>query len=129
VEFYVEGTQLEKENPGFRNVKKRLYEENDMLVGEVTFDFDSLSAIRIFKYNAESPYMYFVGSPLSSEQLIETDGTYGPDWMPAVFWQKDVREMFVKTKVVSEASHRRSLLKNFKEWQERIPPEPRLKKQ
>ena len=118
MEFYVQGTQLEKENPGYHNVKKRLYEQDGMLCGEVTFTFDSLSALRIYKYDKDSPYMYFVGSPLSSEQFVDANGTFGQDWMPVVFWPKDMRELYLKTKVVSEVAHHRSLLKNFKDWQE-----------
>ncbi len=117
IEFYLEGTQLEKENPGFTSVKKRLYEQNGMLMGEVTFNFDSLSAVRVFRFDKESPFMYFVGNALSSEQLVETNGTRGPDWMPVVFWGQDEKDLYVKAKIVSEVSHRRSLLKNFLEWQ------------
>ena len=117
IEFYLQGTQLEKDNPGYRNAKKRLYEQDGVLVGEVTFTFDSLSALRIFKYDKESPYMYFVGHPLSSEQYVESNGAFGRDWMPVVFWPKDTKELTLKTKVVSEVSHQRSLLKNFREWQ------------
>jgi hypothetical protein len=118
IEFYLQGTQLEKENPGYHNVKKRLYEQDGMLCGEVSFTFDSLSALRIYKYDKDSPYMYFVGSPLSSEQFVESNGTFGQDWMPVVFWPKDMKELYLKTRVASEVVHRRSLLKNFKEWQE-----------
>lgn len=117
IEFYLQGTQLEKDNPGYRNVKKRLYEEDGVLVGEVTFTFDSLSTLRIFKFDKESPYMYFVGHPLSSEQFVESNGSFGRDWMPVVFWPNDAKELTLKTRVLSEVSHQRSLLKNFKEWQ------------
>ena len=117
IEFYLHGEQIEKENPGFHNVRKRLYEQDGMLVGELTMTFDSLSALRLFKFDRESPYMYFVGSPLSSEQYVESNGTFGREWMPVIFWPKDARELYLKTKIVSEVSHHRSLLKNFREWQ------------
>lgn len=116
-EFYLEGTQLEKDNPGFKNVRKRLYEQNGVLMGEVSFSFDSIAAVRIFRYDRSSPFMYFVGSPLSAEQLVETNGTRGPDWMPVVFWNRENTEFYVKTKVVSEVSYQRSLVKRFQEWQ------------
>lgn len=116
-QFYLEGTQLEKENPGFKNVRKRLYEQNGVLMGEVSFSFDSISAVRIFRFDRSSPFMYFVGSPLSAEQLVETNGIRGPDWMPVVFWNHEDTEFYVKTKVVSEVPYHRSLLKRFQEWQ------------
>lgn len=117
VDSYLKGTRLEGDQPGFRNVRKRLFEEDGVLVGELTFSFDSLSVVRIFRYDRESPFMYFVGNPLSSEQLVETNGTYGRDWMPVVFWPKDASELYVKTRVVSEVAYHRDLLSYFREWQ------------
>ncbi|MFN0158986.1 MAG: hypothetical protein ACKVRP_13055 [Bacteroidota bacterium] len=121
IEFYIEGSQLEKENPGFKNVKKRLYEENGVLVGEVSFSFDSLVAVRLFRYDQSSPVMYFVGNPLSSEQFQESNGTRGPDWMPVVFWPKDATEIYLKTKVSSEVPYQRSVLKYFQAWKSAQP--------
>jgi hypothetical protein len=117
IEFYLEGSQLEKENPGFHNVKKRLFEQDGALVGEVSFTFDSLSAVRVFRYDEGSPYMYFTGNPLSTEQLVETNGTLGPEWMPAIFWNDGAQELYVKTRVVSESAFRRNLVRHFTEWQ------------
>ncbi len=117
MEFYIEGTQLEEENPGFQNVKKKLYEQNGVLVGEVSFTFDSLASVHLFRFDRSSPYMYLAGSPLSREQLLETNGATGPDWMPVVFWPKDVTELYVKTKVASEVPYQKSLLPNFQDWQ------------
>ncbi|MBX2993099.1 MAG: hypothetical protein KF749_18255 [Bacteroidetes bacterium] len=117
IDMYVKGNKFEKDNPGYRNLKKKLYEENGVLVGEVTFSFDSLSAVRIFKFDKDSPYMFYASNPLSSETLIETNGMQPEVWMPVVFWKKDAREFFVKTRVSSEARFRASLLKNFVEWQ------------
>jgi hypothetical protein len=116
-EFYLEGTQLEKENPGFQNVRKRLFEQNGVLMGEVSFSFDSISAVRLFCYDRSSPLMYFVGSPLSAEQLVETNGSRGPDWMPVVFWNREISDLYVKTRVLSEVPYQRSLLKHFQDWQ------------
>ncbi len=117
IETYVSGGKLEKDNPGFRNVRKRLYEEKGILCGEISFTFDSLSHVRFFKFDKDSPYMYYASNPLSSETLVETNGSQGEQWMPMVFWKKDARDFFVKTHVVSEARYRTSLLRQFREWQ------------
>jgi len=129
IEMYLHGTQMEKENPGFRNARKRLYEENGVLCGEITLTFDSLGALRLFKFDNDSPYMYFVGSPLSAEQYVESNGSFGREWMPVVFWPKDARELYVKTKTVSEVAFHRSLLPGFKEWQLKKEPGPQHKDQ
>lgn len=116
LEYYVSGEKFEKDNPEFHNIKKRLYESNGMLVGEVSFTFDSLSSMRIFQYDKDCPYMYFAGNQTSTEHVIETNGTLGPQWMPVVYWPKDAREFTLKTKLTSEAPFHRSLLKYYQEW-------------
>ncbi len=117
IELYVSGSKLEKDNPGYRNVKKRLFEEKGVLCGEVSFTFDSLSTIRFFRFDKESPYMYYASNPLSSETLVETNGVQPEQWMPVVFWKRDAKEFYVKTKVSSEAQMQTSLLKQFRDWQ------------
>lgn len=117
LETYLSGTQLEKENPGYHNVKKKLYEEKGVLVGEVSFTFDSLHTVRLFKFDKDSPLMYYASNPLSSETLLETNGTQGEEWMPIVFWKRDARELYVKTKVSTESRFRTSLVKHFRTWQ------------
>ncbi len=117
IEFYLEGNQFETDNPGIQNVRKKLYESAGVLTGEVTFSFDSLAAVRLFKFDRSSPYMYLTGNPLSREQLVESNGTRGPEWMPVVFWSGEVTDIYFKTRVVSEVSFRQSLLKNFQGWQ------------
>jgi len=120
IDLYLHGSQLERDNPGYRDVKKHLYEKDGELNGDVTFSFDSLAVMRLFRYDPEGPLMYFVGSPLSSEVMVETNGTFGRDWMPIVFWPSGTRELYIKTRVVSQGSYHRSLLALFKAW-ERSP--------
>jgi hypothetical protein len=117
-DLYMHGGQFERDNPGYRNVEKHLYEKDGKLTGDVTFTFDSIAVMRLFQYNNQGPLMYFVGSPLSSEVMVETDGTYGRDWMPIVFWPKGTKELYIKTRVVSQGSYRRSLLALFKAWEQ-----------
>jgi hypothetical protein len=116
IDSYVAGTKFERENPGYRNVKKRLFEENGVLCGEVSFLFDSLATVRFFRFDKDSPYMYYATNPLSSEVLVETNGIEGEKWMPIVFWKRDEREFYVKTRLSSESRYRTSLLKQFREW-------------
>lgn len=118
IDLYLHGSQFERDNPGYKNVEKHLYEMDGKLNGEVTFGFDSLAVMRIFQYDGDGPLMYFVGSPLSSEVMVETNGTYGRDWMPLVFWPKGTKELYIKTRVVSQGSYHRPLLALFKAWQQ-----------
>ena len=118
IDLYLHGSQLERDNPGYKNVQKRLYEKDGKLDGEVSFTFDSLAVLRLFQYDGDGPLMYFVGSPLSSEVMVETNGTYGRDWMPIVFWPKGTKELYIKTRIVSQGSYHRPLLALFKAWEQ-----------
>jgi hypothetical protein len=118
IQFYLHGTKFEDDNPGFRNPRKRLFEENGKLVGEIQFSFDSLAALRIFRYDDDSPYMYYIGNPLASEQLVESNGRYGGDWMPVIFWGREMKELYFKTHIASEVSHRRGLVDRFRAWRD-----------
>ncbi len=118
IDLYLHGSQLERDNPGYKNVQKHLYEKDGKLDGEVSFTFDSLAVLRLFQYDGDGPLMYFVGSPLSSEVMVETNGTYGRDWMPIVFWPKGTRELYIKTRIVSQGSYHRPLLALFKAWEQ-----------
>lgn len=117
VNGYLLGTKIEKGNPSFHNVKKRLYEQDGVLVGEVSFSFDSLAVVRLFKYDAGSPIMFFLGDRRTSELLVETNGTYGRDWMPVVFWPAGATELTLRTRIAPQALQRRSLLRDYREWQ------------
>jgi len=126
VEYYFEGTLLEQENPGFHNLTKNLYEEDGKLVGDISFSFDSLGAVRLFRFDAQSPLMYYVGADMFSEQLVETNGRYDGDRMPVVFWPRGTKELYLRTEVISDAPYQRSLLSTFREWRShREVPEPR----
>jgi hypothetical protein len=118
IDTYLTGNRLEKDNPGFHNVRKRLFEENGKLCGEVSLSFDSLSVLRLFRYGTDGPLMFFVGSPSSSEVLQETNGTFGRDWMPVVFWPSDSRELFIRTRIVSQASFHHTLLPYYRQWEQ-----------
>jgi hypothetical protein len=117
ISFYLEGTQFEEQNPGFRDVEKRLYEDKGRLIGEIRFTFDSLEAVKLFRFDSSSPYMYYVGNDVFAEELAETNGEYNRDVMPVVFWAPGQREFFLRTRVASETPGRRDLLGHFREWE------------
>jgi hypothetical protein len=99
-------------------VSKRLYEDHGLLHGEIRFEFDSLASLRLYRFDSLSPVMYYVGDEFSTERVIETNGVYGGEIMPVVFWPRGTQELTLKTHVVSEAQYRRSLLPHFRAWEQ-----------
>jgi hypothetical protein len=112
---YLEGAKLEDEMPGCRNVRKRLYEVDGKLNGEITFDFDSLSTLRLFRYDASSPYMMYFGGA-SQETFMESNGTYGGETMPVAFWPSATKTMTLTTKLGDIPSDAISLVEQYRKW-------------
>lgn len=113
---YYEGKKLEDEYPNVKNMKKRLYEENGVLCGELSFDFDSLSSVKIFKYDKDSPFM-LVKDGFSNETMDDFNGEMIDEKLPVIFWNKNTKNFKWSTTVSSDLSNTVSLLEPFKNWE------------
>ncbi len=113
---YINGDQIAQDYPGATNVKTRLYEQNGLLCGEVTMDFPSLSAARLYQYDKNSPLMLSIGAALDSESYSESNGSYGGDFMPVVFWPGNSKKLTLTTSVSSPDDSSLSLVNEFRKW-------------
>jgi len=111
---YLKGEEIEKEYPSATNVRKRLFEENGQLCAEVKLDFNDISAVKLFKLDKKSPYMLSIKSVLDSEAYVESNGQYGGEVMPAVFWSRKQKKLTLTTSVTKPDETTVSLLKNYK---------------
>ncbi len=108
---YLKGNEFEQDHPGYRNVKKRLYEEDGVLNGEVTFEFDSYEEVGLYRFENKGIWMYYTNpGGFNYEQYHSTNGTYGGDSMPVIFWSEGTKEFTVITKFESTERKTRSLL-------------------
>ncbi|MBN9400082.1 MAG: hypothetical protein J0I17_07900 ['Candidatus Kapabacteria' thiocyanatum] len=112
---YLEGTKLEDELVGCRNVTKRLYTQGDKLCGEISFDFDSLSTVRMYRYNAAAPLMMYV-SGLSNETYATSNGTWGGERMPVVFWAANAKELTLQNTVTEIDTGHVGLAPQYEQW-------------
>ena len=99
INTYLKGTKPEDEMPGVKNVKKRLFEEDNQLCGEITFDFDDFKTLKFFNYNGKV-WTYSLGSNNifgGSEQFFSSNGTYGGEFMQVIFWNGDEEKFEFKT--------------------------------
>jgi len=113
---YINGEQLAQDFPGASNLKKRLYEENDQLCGEVTIEFNELSSARLYQYDQKSPVMMCISAAFDSETYISSNGSYGNDFMPVVFWPSGSKKMEVTTSVTAPDETSMSLLPAYRTW-------------
>lgn len=116
VERYLNGDQIQQDFPGATNINTRLFELNQQLCGEVTLDFPSLSAARIYQYDKKSPIMMCISAAFDSETYVSSNGTYGNDYMPVVFWPSDTKKMTVTTSVSAPDETAVSLVEEYRKW-------------
>ncbi|MBW6489553.1 MAG: hypothetical protein K0B15_00030 [Lentimicrobium sp.] len=116
LERYIDGDQIEQDFPGATNIKTRLYEQDGQLCGEVTLDFPSLSAARLYQYDKNSPMMMSISAAFDSETYVSSNGSYGNDYMPVVFWPAGTRKMTVTTSVSSPDETSVSLVEEYRKW-------------
>jgi hypothetical protein len=113
---YINGDQIVQDFPGATNIKKRLYEENEQLCAEVTLDFPDLSAARLYQFDKKSPVMMCISAAYDSETYISSNGSYGNDFMPVVFWPSGSKKLEVTTSVTTTDETTMSLLGAYKIW-------------
>lgn len=117
VSDYLEGAKLEQDLPNVRNVKKRLFVENNVLCGEISFDFDSLHQVRLYRQGT-GPYMYYLNpGSTSTEKYESSNGIVGPDYMPVVFWNPEMSELRLTTVLSEDTTGRRGLVKMYRLWE------------
>ncbi|MFI5263454.1 MAG: hypothetical protein ACHQM6_02955 [Candidatus Kapaibacterium sp.] len=116
---YYQGRKIEESTKGMQNVKKRLYLEDDKLMGEVTFDFDDIANLGFYRYKGQGPYMYYTISDgyFTSGQFEATNGTYGDEkTMPVIFWDANAKDFYFKVALSTPNVVHHSLSNFYKEW-------------
>jgi len=120
MDSYYKGDKIKEELSGVKNLKKRLYEEDNQLCGEVSFDFDDISKLKFYKYKDKGPWCYYLsilsmGLLGGTESYFASNGTYGGDNMPIIFWDEGQKEFNFKTAITSPGKSTISLLQMWKE--------------
>lgn len=100
VNRYLKGRKFEDYYPQYTNFRKRLFEENGQLSAEISFDFVHYDDVGLYRYQDRGPWMYHVGvkSEFAAERYDTSNGTYGGDLMPVVFWADSVREFHIRSR-------------------------------
>jgi len=104
-----------KDYPNVKNIRKRLFEEDGVLNAEVTFEFDQIQDVKLYSYDDKSPYMVFAGG--IGELYKTSNGKYGNQDMPVIFWDKGIKILQWSMSVQSDLKDTESLLQKYKEWE------------
>ena len=115
VSNYLKGTKFEDFYPDYINFRKRLYESDGELNGEVTFEFIHYEDIGLYRYQGNGPWMYHVGqrSDFAVETYDASNGTVPNTLMPVVFWPAETTEFHIVSKF-DRSESTRSLLPLFR---------------
>lgn len=116
ISTYIEGDQIENDYKDAVVRSKRLFEEDGVLCGEVVIDFNDLKSAGLFQYDNKSPFMLNLGSLLDTEFYLNSNGEFGGDVMPVVFWQKSLKTLTLMTYVNSPDETCVSLLDEYNNW-------------
>ncbi|MCI0448614.1 MAG: hypothetical protein L0Y79_02370 [Chlorobi bacterium] len=118
INSYLKGNKPEDEILGVKNVKKRLFEEDNHLCGEITFEFDDITTLKFYKYKDDVWCYHIPASGFGifggSESFFSSNGTYGGENMPVVFWSGKGKEFEFKTTVYQPDPKNVSLLEIWK---------------
>ncbi len=113
---YLNGNQVMEDFPAASNIKTRLFEENDQLCGEITLDFNDLNSARLYQYQKGCPIMMNISTAFDSETYVSSNGDYGNDHMPVVFWPSGTKKLTVTTLVSTPDETATSMLDEYREW-------------
>ncbi len=113
---YLNGDQIKEEFPAATNIKTRLFEENGFLCGEVTLDFNDLNAARLYRFDEKSPIMMNISTAFDSESYSTSNGVYGNEHMPVVFWPSENTTLKVTTSISKPDESSISLINEYRNW-------------
>ena len=111
INLWLNGEKIERDFSGTKKVKKRLFEENGKLSGEVVMEFDDLKKVGLYRYNGKGPFMFSMSAANDDgETLYQSNGEYGGEKMPVLFWPEDTRTLRIITRIAAPDSSTVSML-------------------
>jgi len=116
ISTYIDGEEIELDFPYAQVVSKKLFEDEGVLCGEIVFEFEYLAAINLYQYKKSGPYMYCLNCSLDSETYEYSNGTYGEEIMPVVFWESDLPVLNLASGISYPDESMVSLLPLYEEW-------------
>jgi len=115
-DLWYNGEKVEMDFPQAKKFRKRLFEENGTLCGEVTMEFDDLSKVNLYRFMNKGPYMFsMTGVNDDGENFAQSNGDFGGDKMPVIFWPEDQQTLRFTTKIAEPDSTCVSMLKLWKD--------------
>jgi len=116
INSYIDGDQIQQDFPLAKLIDKRLFEENEVLCAEIVFEFSDLAAANLFRYDDSGPFMFCLNCSLDTEIFEYSNGSYGGDIMPVVFWEEELPVLNLTTIISYPDETTISLLPHYQAW-------------
>ncbi len=118
--LWLNGEKIERDFPQAKKFKKRLFKENGTLCGEVIMEFDDISKINIYRHQGKGPFMFSMAAVNDdNETFLQTNGEFGGEKMPVIFWPDDSRTLRFSTKIATPDNTCVSMLDQWEEKQQK----------
>lgn len=115
VYMWLDGDKLENDFPQARKFRKRLFEENGKLCGEVTMVFDDLSKVRLHRSESDNRYLFAMSDVNDDGEVFwHSNGNY-EDETPVISWPENARTLRFTTKIATPDSSCVSMLPQWKQ--------------
>ncbi len=115
---YLYGTYIDEQFPMASNIEKRLFVRDNQLCGEVIMEFSDLQAVHLYQHEKKGPYMFCVNTAPDTESYEGSNGEYGGDHMPVVFWDGKEKELYLITLIQEPDESTLSLVDQYYQWKE-----------
>lgn len=127
INMWLKGEKIERDFPDAQKIKKRLFEENGQLCGEVVMEFDKLENMRLYRFNHAGPFMFSLSAfNDDGENFFRSNGEYGGDKMPVLFWPDFMKTLTITTRIADPDTSVRSMLPLWKARGTKYVATPRL---
>ena len=113
---YVQGNYFEEENAQLNVTDKKLFEENGILVGEITFEFASLTDAGLFRYDECDCCPIMLIELTLGETIGQSNGKLADGVDGIYLWDKDESDISFSTVFEATDSGKVSLLPMYNEW-------------
>lgn len=115
---YLYGTDIDDRYPMASNIEKRLFVKNNQLWGEVVMEFDDLQAVHLYQHGKKGPFMFCVNTAADTESYEGSNGEYGGDYMPVVFWSPKEKQLTLTTLVQEQDESTLSMVEQYYKWKD-----------
>lgn len=116
IHTYLEGDQLEQDYPDASGITKDLFIENGVLCAKVIIEFTALSDVRLYQFQGKGPIMFNIKSAYDGDEFESTNGEYGGEIMPVVFWSPENKLLNLITLVMKPDETTTSLVDEYDKW-------------